>query len=416
MSEGKLSAGFVIALGAITLTSPLAIHLFLPAMPEVKSGFDASDALVQATFSVTFMAMAVATPVYGSLSDHYGRRPVLLGGLGLFLLGSLASALAGSILALIAGRLVQAMGAACGLTLARAIARDAYGPEALVKAIAYLTMAYTLGPMVAPTAGGLLIDNFGWRSVFWFALAAGGAIAASAYFVLFETHARRAAAGASSGVLRHYGVLLRDTRFVAFILQPAFMSFMFFAVAAASPFLMKDVLGRSETEYGLYFMCFPVGYCSGNWISSRLSGRVAIESMVLIGAVVCLAAAVAQAACVLAGFLSPLIIFVPGGVMSFAQGLSLPNAQAGAMRIRPELAGTAAGLGVFVQMLLSALSSQLYGFLADGTALPMIWISSGGVVFAVAAAIYSFAKRVGDAEALAAPAVPRRAETEIGKA
>ena len=138
--------------------------------------------------------------------------------------------------------------------------------------------------------------------------------------------------------------------------------------------------------------------------------------MVLIGAVVCLAAAVAQAACVLAGFLSPLIIFVPGGVMSFAQGLSLPNAQAGAMRIRPELAGTAAGLGVFVQMLLSALSSQLYGFLADGTALPMIWISSGGVVFAVAAAIYSFAKRVGDAEALAAPAVPRRAETEIGKA
>ena len=70
MSERKLSAGFVIALGAITLTSPLAIHLFLPAMPEVKSGFDASDALVQATFSVTFMAMAVATPVYGSLSDH----------------------------------------------------------------------------------------------------------------------------------------------------------------------------------------------------------------------------------------------------------------------------------------------------------------------------------------------------------
>ncbi|HKT16634.1 MAG TPA: multidrug effflux MFS transporter [Stellaceae bacterium] len=418
MTERNLGAGFVVALGAITLTSPLAIHLFLPAMPDVKAGFDASDALVQATFSVTFLAMAVATPVYGSLSDRYGRRPVLLAGLGLFLLGSLASALAVSIFTLIAGRLVQALGAACGLTLARAIARDAYGPAALVKAIAYLTMAYTLGPMVAPTAGGLLIDNFGWRSVFWFALAAGGAIAASSYFVLVETHAR-SGGGASSGVLRHYGALLRDQRFIAFILQPGFMSFMFFAVAAASPFLMKDVLGRSETEYGLYFMCFPAGYCSGNLISSRLSGRVAIETMVLAGALVCLAAAVAQAACVLAGLLSPLIIFVPGGVMSFAQGLSLPNAQAGAMRIRPELAGTAAGLGVFVQMLLSALSSQLYGFLADGTALPMIWISSAGVVFAVAAAVYSYVKRGADAEALAAAAPvpsPRRPETRIGRA
>src|SRR6202008_4084632 len=106
--------------------------------------------------------------------------PVLLWGLALFVAGSLVAALAGSIAELMAGRLVQAVGAGCGITLTRAIPRDAYGPASLVKAIAYLTMAYTLGPMLAPPAGGFLIDHLGWRSVFWFALVAGAGISVAA--------------------------------------------------------------------------------------------------------------------------------------------------------------------------------------------------------------------------------------------
>ena len=406
-------ARFAVVLATVTVVSPLAVHLFLPIIPAVKTAFDVSDAAAEASFSVALATMAFATLVYGSLSDRYGRRRVLLSGLVLFLFGSAISALAGSIEMLIVGRLVQAAGAASAITLTRAIARDAYGVDRLVKAIAYLTMAYTLGPMVAPAAGGVLIDGFGWRSAFWFALAAGALIAVAAYFALHETHMRAAAASASGNVLRHYAILLRDLRFVAFILQSGFMSFMFFAVAAASPFLMKDLLGRTATEYGLYFMCFPLGYCSGNLISSRLSGRVAIEKMVLAGSLVCLGAVAAQAGLILSGLLTPLIIFAPGGLMSFAQGLALPNAQAGAMRIRPDLAGTAAGLGVFLQMLLSAASAQLYGVLADGTPRPMIWISSLGIVLAVGAAAYSFANpgsettNSGEAAAVPQPATAK---------
>jgi MFS transporter, DHA1 family, multidrug resistance protein len=383
-------AGFAVSLGVITLIGPLAIHLFLPAMPDVKAHFDATDAEVQLTFSVTLVTMAVVTPAYGSLSDRYGRRPVLLAGLAFFLLGSLVSAIAPSLAVLIAGRLLQAMGAGCGLTLNRAIARDVYGPASLVKAIAYLTMAYTLGPMIAPPFGGLLIDHFGWRSAFWFALVSGIAITAAAYFVLYETRARGEMERSPTGILQHYGTLMRDARFLAFVLQSGFQSFMFFAIAAASPFLMKEVLGRTATEYGLYFMCFPLGFCSGNLISSRLSGRVAVEKMVLAGSLVCLAAVAGQAALILSGHLSPAIIFFPGGLMSFGQGLALPNAQAGAIRVRPALAGTAAGLGVFVQMLLSAISAEIYGLFADGTALPMIAVSSLGVVFAVGSAAALF--------------------------
>jgi MFS transporter, DHA1 family, multidrug resistance protein len=386
----KAGALFATALGAITLIGPLAIHLFLPVMPAVKTAFAISDAVVELTFSVTLFTMAIVTLFYGSLADRYGRRPVLLGGLALFVVGSALSAFATSVTMLIVGRVVQAIGAGSGLTLSRAIARDAYGPEALVKAIAYLTMAYTIGPMIAPTFGGLLLDIFGWRAAFWFALVASTAILIMSYLVLFETKHRSSSPPPHGRVLSHYTTLLGSARFVAYVLQSGALSFAFFAIAAASPLLMKDNLGQSGLEYGLYFLMFPIGYTSGNWVSVHLSGRVPVDTMVLFGSILSFILFLGQAVWILAGDLSPLLIFLPGGLVSFSQGLSMPNAQAGAMRIEPTLAGTAAGLGVFMQMFLSAVSSELFGILSDGTALPMIELTMTGAVVALGSAIAVF--------------------------
>src|SRR5579859_4210560 len=126
---------FALALASISLISPLAVHLFMPAIPAVKGALHLSDALAQLTFSIALFSMAFATLVYGSLSDRYGRRPVLLSGLCLFLIGSAISAVANSVFPLIVGRMVQAVGAGCGITLVRAIAQDVYGPARMVKAI-----------------------------------------------------------------------------------------------------------------------------------------------------------------------------------------------------------------------------------------------------------------------------------------
>ena len=139
---------FGVTLGMVAFIGPLAVHLFFPVIPAVKAAFGLSDALAQLTFSIAVFGMGAATLVYGTLSDRLGRRPVLLSGLGLFLVGTVMAALAANVPLLILGRLVQAIGAGCGFTLVRAIARDAYGPERLVKAIAYLTMFGTLGPMI----------------------------------------------------------------------------------------------------------------------------------------------------------------------------------------------------------------------------------------------------------------------------
>lgn len=363
---------FALALGSIAFVGPLAVHLFMPVIPAVKEAFKVSDAVAQLTFSVALFVMAFATLVYGSLADRYGRRPVLLSGLCLFLLGSVISAASATALTLVLGRLVQAIGAGCGMTLVRAIARDAYGADRLVKALAYLTMFYTLGPMVAPAIGGVLIDTLGWRSVFGFAVVVGCVITLAAYSALYETHTRRQAGAGIVGMLRTYAALFAHLRFSAFVLQSGFNSGTFMAVATAGASLMSELLHRPSAEYGLYFMFFPAGFFSGNLVASRVGNRASVETMVLAGSLLNMVAMAAQAGVLLSGVVTPLAIFLPGFFMTMGQGVSLPFGQAGAMATMPQAAGTAAGVGVFVQFFVGAAFAQLYGLIADGTPGPML--------------------------------------------
>ena len=199
---------FALALGLVAFIAPLAVHLFFPVIPAVKVALGLSEAAAQFNFSIALFAMALATLAYGSLSDRYGRRPLLLSGLLLFLLGSAVSAVAPGATALALGRIVQAVGAGCSMTLVRTIARDAYRAEYLVRAIAYLTMFYTLGPMIAPLFGGVLIDTLGWRSVFGFALIVGVFIAIAAYAWIFETRPQLSGEPGETGIMRGYAELV----------------------------------------------------------------------------------------------------------------------------------------------------------------------------------------------------------------
>jgi len=372
-SAARPSVAFALALASISFIGPLAVHLFMPAIPAVKAALGLSDALAQLTFSIALFTMAFATLVYGSLSDRFGRRPVLLSGLVLFLIGSAVSAAAHSIAALVLGRFIQAIGAGCGVTLVRAIAQDVYGRDRLVKAIAYLTMAYTIGPMIAPMVAGVLIDAFGWRSVFGFALGAGSLIALNAYRAVFESRPPPAApAGrAGSAVWRDYLELFRHLRFTAFVLQSGFSTASFLTTASAAASLLKDLLHRPSAEFGIYFLLFPFGFLFGNFITSRIGNRAANETMVLVGSLVSLAAVATQSSLLIGGVVTPLTLFAPGFFITMAQGLSLSYAQSGAMATNPKLAGTAAGIGVFMQNFVGAAFAQLYGLLADGTVMPL---------------------------------------------
>jgi DHA1 family bicyclomycin/chloramphenicol resistance-like MFS transporter len=388
---------FTIALGLTAFITPLAVHLFFPVIPAVKVALGLSDAYAQLTFSIALFGMAFATLFYGSLSDRYGRRPVLLSGLALFLFGSVVSLIAETAHALVIGRLIQAIGAGCALTLVRAIARDAYRAEQLVKAIAYLTMFGTLGPMISPIIGGALTDTFGWRSVFGFALAAGAAITLTVYRAMYETHPveKRAKAGDVS-VARSYLALFSRLRFNALVLTSGFNTGAFMVMASASASLMTELLHRPATEFGLYFLLFPVGFFTGNFISTRIGNRVSSEAMILAGGLLAFASVSGQALVLSYGWVTPLAFFIPGTFITMAQGIAMPYAQVGAMAEIPRFAGTAAGVGVFMQNFGAAVFAQLYGILADGTPRPMIMIAVlCGFLTLITAAVPILQKRWG---------------------
>lgn len=369
-------AAFAIALGSISFIGPLAVHVFLPVIPAVREAFAISNAKVQLTFSIALFTMAFSTLVYGSLSDRLGRRPVLLSGLAFFVAGSLLCLMATTIETLVFGRFVQAIGAGCGITLVRTIARDAYGPERLVKAIAYLTMFYTIGPLIAPLVGGFTADIFGWRSIFVLALVAGVAILAGAWLLVPETKPQGTGPKQPAGsMLRAYGELFSHWRFASFVFQTGMSTATFFTMAAACSSLMKDVLDRPASDYGMWFAVFPIGYFTGNWISARIGSRAKNENMVMIGSVVGLSASIVQCAFLLAGVVNPLVLFLPGLFSTMAQGIALPYAQSGAMATIPRLVGTASGIGVFLQSFLGGLFAQIFGLLADGTVMPMVIVT-----------------------------------------
>ncbi len=370
-----------LALVSITLVGPLSIHLFLPALPHVREAFAIDESGAQLAFSLSMLSMAVATLFYGSLSDRFGRLPVLLGGLGLFAVGAAVAAFAPSITILIFGRIIQGLGAACGVVLARAIIRDLYGADRLGQMIAYLTAAYVLGPMFAPPLGGALTDAFGWQSILVVPAAFGVIAIIIAVTIIGET--RRAEIEAQPALLRSYWRLLSAPRFLLFALNPAIGSAGFFALNAGASYLMVEVIGRPATEFGLYFMLGPVGFMLGNFLSGRLSGRLSGNFLVVFGSVVSVFGAVLLIVLILAFGLAPLCLFLPSCLISIGQGLSMPHAQASAIATEPALTGTASGIVVFLQFLFAAGLTQLVAFGSDGTAAALIVVVITACVLAL---------------------------------
>lgn len=380
-------------LASLSLLGPFAVHLFFPLIPVLKTEFHLGTAEAQLAFTAGVLAMAVSTLWYGSLADRHGRRPVLLVGLAMFVAGSIISTFAGSFTILMIGRVIQSIGAGCGITLARAIAKDAYGPQLLVKSIAYLTTFFAIGGLVAPGIGGILIDQLGWRGVFGFSSVAGCAMLVGAYAVVPDTRAGTAPSQIGHSMASSFFELLSKPRFCALIAQTACSTGTFMVLATATAVLMKDTLHRPATEYGLYFCLVPAGFITGSVISGRISSRVSLERMLLVAASIAGAAAAIQSTLLLSGYVTPIVLFVPGTFMTLAQGLSLPFAQAGAMAIVPRLAGTAAGVGVFAQNVFGAGFAQIYGLLADGSPIPMIETTSVTVGCGFVAAVTALLTR-----------------------
>ena len=381
--RAPVSTGFMALLAAMTALAPMSLQIFVPALPAIQAHFAVSTGTAQLALSLSMLANAVAALSYGPLSDRFGRRPVVLAGLAMFIAGSVLCALAPSIGVLVVGRVVQAGGGAAGMVIARAIVRDLYEREQAASMIAYLTMAMVVAPMLSPSVGALLLGLFDWRAIFISLTGVGCLLLWGTQQRLRETSAGGFGGAGWSDLLSGTAALVRSRAFVAYVLQSAFAIAVFFAFVAGAPYYMIDVLHRPATEYGLWFIVVSLGFMAGNFAAARLTRRIGLDRMVLIGSWLVLLGIALAAGLALGGLWTPAALFGPMMLATFGNGLSIPNAQAGAISVDPVLAGTASGLSGFTQMLIAALVSQAVGVLQNGTPYPMLAFMVGGAVISL---------------------------------
>ncbi len=377
---------FLVVLVAITALGPLAMQIFLPSLPAIQLDLGVSAGLAQLVFSLSMGAIAISMLVYGPLSDRFGRRPVLMVGLGLFLIGSLVATLAPNIAWLIVGRTLQAIGGAGAMALTRTIVRDMYGREKSASMIAYITMAMVVAPMVAPAIGGYLNDIIGWRANFAFVGLVAIVVTALAATQLQETHHQRSAVPSIASMASSFVGLLRIPAFRGFTFQSTFAIATFFAFAAGAPYVVIVVMEQPASVYGLFFIMISLGFMSGNFVAARISERVGVERMVMLGCWLALLGTVIILVSLLVVGWTPWALFGPGMVLAFGNGLSMPNSMAGAISVDPANAGAASGLMGFLQMLTAALFAQLAGMWQNGTPFPL----AGFMVAAAVLSLLSF--------------------------
>jgi DHA1 family bicyclomycin/chloramphenicol resistance-like MFS transporter len=365
----------LVLLVAMASVGPLSINIIVPAIPGLAASLHADLATVQLTISLFFAGLAGAQLALGSLSDRFGRRPVLLAGFAIAVVTSFAAAAATSVGWLIAARTLQALGAATGIVVGRAIVRDVFSRDKAASMLGWVTMSTVVIPMFGPLIGGVLDEWWGWRAIFLFSGITGLIVLVWAAVGLPET---RNPQTASVGSLRQLGAearaLLSTPAFVGYALCAGMISGPYYVVLGAAPQVVITQMGRSPAELGLWFILTSLGYMLGNFIAGRFSAAYGIFSMIAWGQWLELAGTILGVLLLpLLPLAGPIALFGPITVTYIANGIALPSAIAGAISVRPQAAGTAAGVAGCTQMGCGALISQLMSYpMANATsALPM---------------------------------------------
>jgi DHA1 family bicyclomycin/chloramphenicol resistance-like MFS transporter len=363
-----------ILIGAVAL-GPISTDLYLPSLPWIGRDLGADVAATQLTLSVFLAAFAIAQIPVGPLSDRFGRRPVLLIGLCIYVLASVACAVAPSIELLILARAVQAIGACAGVVLGRAIVRDIYGRDRAARMLAYIGTAMALAPMIGPILGGTVQGVLGWRWNFGILTTFGAVGLALAWLGLAESNVRRDPSALDPvRMAANFGTLLRHRAFLGFTLTVAFSYAGLFAFISGSSFVLIDTLGVPTEQFGFFFAMGVIGYMTGTQIAGRLTMRMGIARMIWLGGTISLAGGAAMVALVppaVGNAWAPLAVAVPMACYMIGTGIVMPNAQAGALGPFAQMAGAASALMGFLQMAIAATVGLVFGQIHDGTPLPM---------------------------------------------
>lgn len=361
----------IVLLAALTAFGPLSIDLYLPSLPLIAADLGAQEAGIQLTISVFLAGLCLGMLFYGPLSDRFGRRPLLLFGISLYVAASLGCALASSAESLLLYRFLQALGGAAAAVLARAVVRDLFPLTEAAKVFSLMHLVTMLATLVAPLLGSYLMLLAGWRSLFLLLLAFASVCLALVAFNLPESHPLQQRGASLGQVFRAYGQMLRAPVALGFILCMGLSFAGMFAFITASPFVYIEYFGVSPQHYGGLFALNIAGVIVATLLNARLVSRFGTQQMLKGGTAIVALAGVALA---LVGGLGlgglPAVVICILLYVSVT-GLIGANCLASLLAHFPQQAGAASGLAVSLQFGLGVVFSGLVGVFHDGTAVPM---------------------------------------------
>lgn len=345
MSERRVSL-----LGALMVaTGPVAMALYTPAMPGIATEMATSEGMVQMTLAVFFGGFAFAQLVAGPLSDALGRKPVVLGFMALFLVGGLAAMLANSIEALIMGRLLQGIGAAVGITTARALIRDLFRGEQAARIMNMIGIILAVAPIISPTLGGLLLEVGSWRWIFVLMVLYAAGVLAIVWLTMRETVPRNLSLLAPLVLLRNYATLSVNPHFMLASGVVVGAIGALYAQATLLPFILMERVGLSPVEYGLGMMLQSGSFMAGALAMRVLMSRVSATRLAAAGVCMIVLGSLGALRLIWA---APDYLGVMLPVAVYAAGIAfvMPAMSMAALVPFPKIAGSASALQGFLQM------------------------------------------------------------------
>ncbi len=369
-------------------TGALSMNIFLASLPEMAEYYDQPYSIMQFTLTGYLALTGLAQLIIGPVSDRVGRRPVMLATLVIFIVASLGAALSTNFELFMAFRLLQAA-VVSGFVISRAAVRDMVSRERAASMLGYVAMGMALAPMMAPPLGGVLADNLGWQSNFYAMSLIGCFTLVIAFLDQGETNLHRSESFTAQ--LRTYPDLFKSRRFWGYALMQVFAVGTFFAYLGGAPFVGDKFFGLSASEVGLYLALTPLGYMLGSGFSGRFAARVGLYRMIIAGALLTLLGMSLTLVTAAIGVVHPMGFFGFTLAIGLGNGLILPSANAGMLDVKPELAGSASGLGGSLMTFGGASLSALSGFLLTETSgvYPLIYCILGASFFCLLAAIYT---------------------------
>ncbi len=379
----------IVTLILVTSVGALSITLLLPSLPNMAAYFETSYQVMQLSVAAYLFANGVLHIFMGPLSDRYGRRPVMICCIVLFLAATLGCLLSPTVEVFLAFRMAQAVIVA-GVVLSRAVIRDMVPQSEAASMIGYVTMGMAVVPMFAPVIGGVLDEAFGWKASFGFLSLIGLIILSFVYFDLGETALSRTSG--LSQQFRDYPELFRSRRFWGYVAIQGFATGVFCAYLGGAPIVGIAYFGLTPTSLGFFFGLTALGYMGGNFVSGRWSVKLGINRMILIGIVVMIASPSGALVSQLMEIRHPMGFFGFTIIMGIGNGIILPNAIAGSLSVRPHLAGTASGVGGAIGIGFGACVAALAGSLLseETTTMPLVLIMFACVLLCLATSAYVF--------------------------